>query len=93
MIYKPGDKVVIRKDLNLDTPYPMIGCKSSLSDFKGFCINRTMLAMAGKTATIKDVRECIPYEFCYYLNECPFIWTDTMFENYGKKSISFNQLL
>lgn len=93
MIYKVGDRVVIRKDLNLNDYYPMIGCKSSLSEFKGFCINRTMLSMAGKTVTIGDVHECVPYEFCYFLNECPYIWTDTMFENHEKKCISFKQLL
>lgn len=49
--------------------------------------------MAGKTVTIGDVHECVPYEFCYYLNECPYIWTDTMFENHERKRISFKQLL
>ena len=93
MIYKVGDRVVIKKDLKLGAHYPMIECKSYLSGFVGFCVNEIMLSMAGETATIRDVRKCDPYEFCYFLNECPYIWTDTMFENHEKKCISFKQLL
>lgn len=93
MRYKAGDKVKIRKDLNLYKHYPMISCKSYMPEFKGFHINNTMLAMAGRTVEIESVYECYPYEGCYLLVGYPFTWTDTMFEDCDKTSILFTQLL
>lgn len=73
MLYKVGDKVVIKTDLNTDEDYYM-------SDSEEYCyVTEEMLKFTGRIATITDAT---PYG--YHIAECDdedssWLWTDEMF--------------
>lgn len=71
MLYKPGDKVIIRSDLVPDNEYAM---KSQAICYTDIFVSQ-MLPMRGKIATIEKV-----YCFGYRIKEFDFLWTDDMFE-------------
>ena len=76
MMYKPGDKVMIRPDLKEYECYYML---SGPKKGKGvFCTTPSMVAQAGKVFTIKGIRE---NGRGYQLIEYSFGWTDEMFES------------
>lgn len=76
MMYKPGDKVMIRPDLKEYECYYML---SGPKKGKGmFCTVPSMVAQAGKVFTIKGIRE---NGRDYQLIEYDFGWTDEMFES------------
>lgn len=71
MLYKPGDKVIIRSDLVPDNEYAM---KSQPICYTDVFISQ-MLPMRGEIATIKEA-SCIGYR----IKEFDWLWTDDMFE-------------
>lgn len=76
VMYKPGDKVMIRSDLREYECYYML---SGPKKGKGmFCTVPSMVAQAGKVFTIKKIRE---NGRGYQLKESDFGWTDSMFES------------
>ena len=76
MMYKPGDKVMIRPDLREYECYYML---SGPKKGKGmFCTVPSMVAQAGKVFIIKKIRE---NGRGYQLKEYDFGWTDSMFES------------
>lgn len=79
MKYNKGDKVRVRKDLELGKSYYM----EDKSDF--WPTVQGMVNMRGEVVTIKEV-----YSNYYYIEEKGFKWTDDMFE--GKVSFSKSDL-
>lgn len=76
IMYKPGDKVTIRSDLEEYECYFML---SGPKKGKGmFCTVPSMVAQAGKIFTIEKILED---GRGYQLKECHFGWTDSMFES------------
>ncbi len=76
MMYKPGDKVMIRPDLKEYECYYML---SGPKKGKGmFCTVPSMVAQAGKVFTIEGIRE---NGRGYKLIGYGFGWTDEMFES------------
>ena len=74
--YKPGDKVVVRCDLNIRKRYGNIAVADE------------MIKMGGRTLTIINVyrpRNEIEagYEGYYNVKETSWCWTDEMFEEYS----------
>lgn len=76
MMYKPGDKVMIRPDLReYECYYMLSGPKKGKGMFRTV---PSMVAQAGKVFTIKKIRE---NGRGYQLKEYDFGWTDSMFES------------
>lgn len=76
IMYKPGDKVMIRPDLReYECYYMLSGPKKGK---RMFCTVPSMIAQAGKVFTIKKIRE---NGRGYQLKEYDFGWTDSMFES------------
>lgn len=71
MLYKPGDKVVVRSDLVPGNEYAMRGKTVGYTDI----FVDQMLPMCGKIATIEKVSND-----GYQIKEFDFNWTDDMFE-------------
>ena len=72
MRYKPGDRVVVRHDLEEGKRYYM--------DDGGLCDIATseMVELAGQTVTIRERPS--PTDGKYYIKEGRWYWTDDMFE-------------
>ncbi|MGN0655230.1 MAG: hypothetical protein ACI4KR_00410 [Ruminiclostridium sp.] len=74
MLYKAGDKVLVKPDLNLEDEYYM----SDKSEYD--YVSEEMLEYAGKVVTISEA-----YDFGYHIEELAdddddeWIWTDEMF--------------
>ena len=73
MIYKPGDRVVVRKDLAAYRRYYMHGDEVFDDVMEG------MQLLAGKTVTIREITPSGKYR----IKEGIFNWTDGMFEGYA----------
>lgn len=74
LMYKPGDKVMVRPDLSSLEIYRM---KSGQQNGRHtYNVVDQMVDQAGKIFTIRGVRET---EFGYTLEEYGYSWTDEMF--------------
>lgn len=72
--YHPGDKVMIRPDLNRNGTYRMTSGASK--GVEGYFVIPAMERQAGKVFTIKDIAAM---ESGYHFEEIGFGWTDDMF--------------
>ena len=75
MMYKPGDKVCVRKDLTVGNLYPMLSGRVKWETH--YRVVDQMAAKAGCVFTIKEAESC---GWGYRLCEYEFGWTDSMFE-------------
>jgi len=75
MKHKVGDKVVVRKDLDLDKRYAMEHNKDISNS-----ITEKMVELAGKTVTIACKRLSIS-QYLILEDEGEWDWTDEMFES------------
>ena len=91
LLYKVGDKVMVRKDIKEDGRYHMVSCTES-PGYRGMYVNSEMAAKAGKIVTIGDIIEDMNCGYKYTIEEDCWSWTDEMFER-KRNSISFKQLL
>ena len=91
LLYKIGDKVMVRKDLQEDDRCHMVSCTES-PGYHGMYVNSDMAAKAGKIVTIKDIIKNPKCGYNYIIKEDGWSWTDEMFER-KRNSISFKQLL
>ncbi len=80
--YKSGDKVVVRKDLELDHRYYMLDSDIADTFVPG------MDDYCGSVVTIKRV-----YHGKYEIMECGWNWTDEMFEEIEKIIIQVDMLM
>jgi hypothetical protein len=74
--YKVGDRVIVRKDLNVIKRYRMED-----SDFLEF-VAHPMLNFRGQVVTIKKVRD---YGYAIEEDNAYYNWTDEMFEGLAKE--------
>lgn len=74
LMYKPGDKVMIRSDLNCNEVYRMRS--GSYNGEYTYNVINLMADQAGKIFTIQGLRDG---GRGYTLNEIGFGWTDEMF--------------
>ena len=72
--YHPGDKVMVRPDLNKNKTYLMTSGPSK--GVESYFVTSIMERQAGKIFTIKDIAAA---EDGYHLEEIEFGWTDEMF--------------
>lgn len=72
--YHPGDKVMVRPDLNKNETYFMTSGPSK--GVESYFVTPIMERQAGKAFTIKDITVM---EDGYHLEEIRFGWTDEMF--------------
>lgn len=72
--YHPGDKVMVRPDLNRNRRYRMTSGASK--GVGGYLVMPAMERQAGKVLTIKDIAAM---ESGYHLEEIGFGWSDDMF--------------
>lgn len=91
LLYKVGDKVMVRKDIQEDDYCHMVSCTES-PGYEGMYVNSDMEAKAGKIVTIEDIIEDMNCGYKYRIKGDPWSWTDEMFER-KRNSISFKQLL
>ena len=91
LLYKVGDKVMVRKDIKKDDHYHMVSCTES-PGYRGMYVNSEMAAKAGWIVTIEDIIEDMDCGYKYIIKEDVWSWTDEMFER-KRNSISFKQLL
>ena len=91
LLYKVGDKVMVRKDIQKDDHCHMVSCTES-PGYRGMYVNSEMAAKAGKIVTIEYIIEDMDCGYKYIIKEDPWSWTDEMFER-KRNSISFKQLL
>lgn len=91
LLYKVGDKVMVRKDIQEDDHCHMVSCTES-PGYRGMYVNSEMAAKAGKIVTIRDIVKDENCGYKYIINEDYWSWTDEMFER-KRNSILFNQLL
>lgn len=63
MLYKVGDRVIIRQDLNI------------LDNYDGYYIFPPMKEYCGRTATIAEVNQ---FAKAYRIRGCKWRWTDSM---------------
>ena len=91
LLYKVGDKVMVRKDIQEKGHYHMVSCTES-PGYKGMYVNDDTAAKAGKLVTIRAIIEDENCGYKYKIKEDSWSWTDEMFER-KRNSISFKQLL
>ena len=91
LLYKIGDKVMVRKDIQENGYYHMVSCTES-PGYHGMYVNYNMAAKAGKIVTIRNIIEDEDCGYKYKIEEDGWSWTDEMFER-KRNSILFNQLL
>ena len=99
LLYKVGDKVMVRKDIQEDDRCHMVSCTES-PGYRGMYVNSEMAAKAGKIVTIEYIIEDMGYGKERYTRRRSlsygeldgWSWTDEMFER-KRNSILFNQLL
>lgn len=91
LLYKVGDKVMVRKDIQEDDHCHMVSCAES-PGYRGMYVNSEMAAKAGKIVTIEDIIEDMNCGYKYKIKEDGWSWTDEMFER-KRNTISFKQLL
>lgn len=91
LLYKVGDKVMVRKDIQEDDRCHMVSCTES-PGYNGMYVNDDMAVKAGKFVTIRAIIEDEDCGYKYAIKEDGWSWTDEMFER-KRNSISFKQLL
>ena len=91
LLYKVGDKVMVRKDIQEDDRCHMVSCVES-PGYKGMYVNDDMAAKAGNFVTIRAIIEDEDCGYKYKIKEDGWSWTDEMFERKGN-TIWFKQLL
>ena len=91
LLYKVGDKVMVRKDIQEKGCYHMVSCTES-PDYKGMYVNYAMAAKAGNFVTIRAIIEDEDCGYKYKIKEDGWSWTDEMFER-KRNTIWFKQLL
>lgn len=91
LLYKVGDKVMVRKDIQEGDYCHMVSCTES-PGWRGMYVNSEMAAKAGKFVTIRDTIGNPKCGYNYLIKEDGWSWTDEMFER-KRNSILFNQLL
>lgn len=91
LLYKVGDKVMVRKDIQEDDHCHMVSCTES-PGYRGMYVNSEMAAKAGKFVTIENIFEDANCGYKYAIKEDGWSWTDEMFER-KRNTIWFKQLL
>lgn len=91
LLYKVGDKVMVRKDIQEGDHCHMVSCTES-PGYRGMYVNSEMAAKAGKIVTISYIVEDGDCRYKYLIKEDGWSWTDEMFER-KRNSILFKQLL
>ena len=91
LLYKIGDKVMVRKDIQKGDHCHMVSCTES-PGYKGMYVNDDMAAKAGKLVTVRAIIEDENCGYKYKIEGDGWSWTDEMFER-KRNSISFTQLL
>ncbi len=76
MMYKPGDKVIVKNTLSMDKRYPMLSGPNR--DYAHYFVNDSMEHQRGIVFTIKEAED---NGWGYRLKEFGFGWTDSMFES------------
>ena len=91
LLYKVGDKVMVRKDIQEHDHCHMVSCTES-PGYRGIYVNSEMADRAGEIVTIRAIAEDGNCGYKYIIEEDGWSWTDEMFER-KRNSISFKQLL
>ena len=74
MMYKPGDKVIVKTTLAMDKQYPMLSGPEK--GHAHYFVNNSMEHQKGIVFTIKEAED---NGWGYRLKEFGFGWTDSMF--------------
>lgn len=91
LLYKVGDRVMVRKDIQKNDYCHMVSCTES-PGYEGMYVNSDMEAKAGKIVTIRAIMEDRNCGYKYLIKEDGWSWTDEMFER-KRNTIWFKQLL
>lgn len=91
LLYKVGDKVMVRKDIQEGDHCRMVSC-TERPGWRGMYVNSEMAAKAGKIVTIRNIMEDTSCGYKYIIKEDCWSWTDEMFER-KRNTIWFKQLL